>query len=101
MEDYLIHPNPGPEEVSVPHAASVVDAKMFSVVYTKHYDVGRDYWHCYTERGLCICRASVCQSVRLSVPARAHSRKPAAAGLLLWSDCAGQLQGNDSSCGRE
>jgi len=30
-------------------------------------------------------RPSVCPSVCLSVPARAHSSKPAAAGLLLWA----------------
>jgi len=30
-------------------------------------------------------RPSVCLSVDMSVPARAHSSKPAAAGLLLWA----------------
>jgi len=41
------------------------------------------------EQGLCNGRMSVCLSVRLSVPARAHSSKPVAAGLLLWARPAG------------
>ena len=39
------------------------------------------------EQDLCICRASV----RLSVPAWAHSSKPTAAGLLLWARLAGDI----------
>ena len=41
----------------------------------------------YGEQGLC----SSVVSVRLSVPAWAHSGKPAAAGLLLWAWRAGDI----------
>ena len=54
------------------------------------------YWH-YTHtmrsRVYDICRASVRPSVSLSVPARGHSRKPAAAGLLLLARPAGDIDG--------
>ena len=36
-------------------------------------------------------RPSVCLSVDMSVPARAHSSKPAAASLLLWARFAGDI----------
>jgi len=49
----------------------------------------------YAEQGLCNDTVSVRLSVRLSirmfVAARAHSRKPAAGGLLLWARRAGDI----------
>ena len=55
------------------------------------------------EQGLCNGRMSVCLSVRLSVPARAHSSKPVAAGLLLWArpagDCCTAVQRSAAAAG--
>jgi len=47
----------------------------------------RAYWHCpHNEQGFIRNgTVSVRPSVRLSVPAWAHSSKPAASGLLLWA----------------
>jgi len=42
---------------------------------------------CTEPQGLCLYQASV----RLSVPAWAHSSQPAAAGLLLWAQPAGDI----------
>ena len=46
----------------------------------------------YAEQGLCICRTSVCLSVRMSLPAwPTAGSKPDAVGLLLWAQPAGDI----------
>jgi len=77
---FLLHPR------AIQSTTAISDSEYLQV-FAYH-----SYWHCsHSVRSRVYERHGVRPSVRLSVPARAHCSKRAAAGLLLWARRAGDI----------